>query len=131
MYGHAAQCFSTQSILAVAEQDFEAAISITEKARLTCPPLEHGTMALILARSAGVYFEAGRFTESKHLLLQTRELLEESGASGAEAQVWRLLSAIYEEFDDSVSALACLKAANELSQYEALVPAHRRTMFAY
>jgi tetratricopeptide (TPR) repeat protein len=131
MHGHAAQCLSTQSILAVTEKDFEEAISISELARATCPQQENGTMALILARSAGVYFEAGRFSESKLLLLEARELLENSGASGAEAQVWRLLSAIYEEFEDSVSALACLKAANELSHYETLVPAHRRTMFTY
>ena len=74
----------------------------------------NGYHARITALGAQIYAALGESDRAMHLLLQARQLLEESGANRSAAATWRQLAHTYEQLGQLDLVVACLKAATDL-----------------
>jgi len=90
-----------------ARQAISEAVQLTQK-------LDAGFRARVLADGAMVSLRLGDLAECERLLLESRRLLEGSGAARSAALTWRQLGAIHEALGQVDLALSCLKAATDL-----------------
>ncbi len=109
-----ATTLSSRAELAIRTGDEWAARSLIAESLDLASAGSNGYRARITALAAQVYTALGEQQRAMTLLLQARQLLEDSGANRSAAATWRQLAHTYEQLGQLDLVVACLKAATDL-----------------